>query len=110
VFRSSKLDNFKNISLEYVKYLNFIMRIKMRLFRVKTRKEEQKQAFVDCCPTNVFDIDENSKSVYISQPNECIFCIYLVLYIKFNYYLILFNFLIIKLYHIFIFLFLKYNT
>jgi|LauGreSBDMM110SN_4_FD.fasta_scaffold100152_1 DNA-directed RNA polymerase II subunit RPB3 len=36
--------------------------------------EEQKQALVDCCPTNVFDIDENSKSVFIAQPNECIFC------------------------------------
>lgn len=36
--------------------------------------EEQKQALVDCCPTNVFDIDENSKSVTIAQPNECIFC------------------------------------
>ena len=36
--------------------------------------EEQKQALVNCCPTNVFDIDENSKSVFIAQANECIFC------------------------------------
>lgn len=36
--------------------------------------EEQKEALVDCCPTQVFDYDENTKTVSVKNPSACIFC------------------------------------
>jgi DNA-directed RNA polymerase II subunit RPB3 len=36
--------------------------------------QEQREGVVDCCPTNVFAIDESSKSVVIVKPSACIFC------------------------------------
>ena len=36
--------------------------------------EEQKLALVDCCPTQVFDYDENTHTVVVKNPSACIFC------------------------------------
>jgi len=36
--------------------------------------EEQKLALVDCCPSQVFDYDENTSSVVVKNPSSCIFC------------------------------------
>jgi DNA-directed RNA polymerase II subunit RPB3 len=42
--------------------------------RLDQYTEEQKLALVDCCPTQVFDFDENTSSVVIKNPSSCIFC------------------------------------
>lgn len=36
--------------------------------------EEQKLALVDCCPSQVFDFDENTKTVFVKNQSSCIFC------------------------------------
>lgn len=36
--------------------------------------EEQKLALESCCPTQVFDYDENTKTVSVKNPSACIFC------------------------------------
>lgn len=36
--------------------------------------EEQKEALEDCCPTQVFAYDENTKTVAVVNPSACIFC------------------------------------
>ena len=36
--------------------------------------EEQKAELQSCCPTGVFDINENTGAVIIANPTECIFC------------------------------------
>lgn len=36
--------------------------------------EDQKQSLVDCCPTNVFELDENTQTVKIRDASACIFC------------------------------------
>ena len=36
--------------------------------------EEQKLALVECCPTQVFDYDENTKTVVVKNASACIFC------------------------------------
>jgi len=36
--------------------------------------EEQKLALVDCCPTQVFEYDENTQTVQIRDASACIFC------------------------------------
>lgn len=36
--------------------------------------EEQKEALEDCCPTQVFEYDENTKTVSVKNPSACIFC------------------------------------
>lgn len=44
------------------------------LCRLDQYTEEQKKALVDCCPTAVFDQDESSGTVYVSNAVDCIFC------------------------------------
>lgn len=29
---------------------------------------------MDCCPTRVFDFDENTRSIVINNPADCMFC------------------------------------
>lgn len=36
--------------------------------------EEQKATLVDCCPTEVFVMEENSGAVVIADASACIFC------------------------------------
>lgn len=36
--------------------------------------EEQKVALEECCPTQVFTYDENTKTVAVTNPSACIFC------------------------------------
>lgn len=36
--------------------------------------EEQKAALVDCCPQRVFERDEHTGSVIVSNAPDCIFC------------------------------------
>jgi DNA-directed RNA polymerase II subunit RPB3 len=36
--------------------------------------EEQKLALVDCCPSQVFDYDENTQTVLVKNAAACIFC------------------------------------
>jgi len=42
--------------------------------RLDQYTEEQKVALEDCCPTQVFAYDENTKSVIVANPSACIFC------------------------------------
>ena len=36
--------------------------------------EEQKAGLVECCPSEVFSMDENSGAVVIANASACIFC------------------------------------
>jgi DNA-directed RNA polymerase II subunit RPB3 len=36
--------------------------------------EEQKTALEECCPSQVFGYDENTKTVAVVNPSACIFC------------------------------------
>lgn len=36
--------------------------------------EEQKLQLVDCCPTQVFEFQENTQTVTVQNPSACIFC------------------------------------
>jgi DNA-directed RNA polymerase II subunit RPB3 len=42
--------------------------------RLDQYTEEQKEAVEDCCPTQVFAYDENTKTVVVANPENCIFC------------------------------------
>jgi hypothetical protein len=44
------------------------------IYSLDQYSEEQKEALEDCCPTQVFEYDENTKTVSVKNPSACIFC------------------------------------
>jgi len=42
--------------------------------RLDQYSEEQKTILVDCCPTNVFELDEITQTVKVRDAAACIFC------------------------------------
>jgi len=71
----------KGISKEHSKWspvatcaLKYDAEIKLDESVLDDYTQEQKEELVNCCPTNVFEIDDATGKVSIARANDCIFC------------------------------------
>jgi adenylyl- and sulfurtransferase ThiI len=48
--------------------------VRLVVYSLDQYTEEQKNTLVDCCPTNVFGVDQSTGAVVVQAAQECIFC------------------------------------